>query len=52
MTNGSGNSAPQWYSRGMAVRIYAGNNIDVSANEAIKSVTFSFVDNQNVFKMG
>lgn len=52
MTNGSGNRAPQWYSRGMAVRIYAGNNIDVSANETIKSVTFSFADNQNVFKMG
>ena len=52
MTNGSGNSAPQWYSRGMAVRIYAGNNIDVSANETIKNVTFSFADNQNVFKMG
>ena len=52
MTNGSGNSAPQWYSRGMAVRIYASNNIDVSANETIKNVTFSFADNQNVFKMG
>lgn len=52
MTNGSGSRAPQWYSRGMAVRIYAGNNIDVSAKETIKSVTFSFSDTQNVFKMG
>lgn len=52
MTNGSGSRAPQWYSRGMAVRIYAGNNIDVSAKETIKSVTFSFADTQNVFKMG
>lgn len=52
MTQGSGSRAPQWYSRGMAVRIYAGNNIDVSANGAIKSVTFSFADTQNVFKMG
>lgn len=52
MTNGSGNRAPQWYSRGMAVRIYAGNNIGVSANVTIKSVTFSFADTQNVFKMG
>lgn len=52
MTNGSGNRAPQWYSRGKAVRIFAGNNIDVSATETIKSVTFSFADTENVFKMG
>lgn len=52
MSNGSGSHAPQWYSRGTAVRIYAGNNIDVSAKEAIKSVTFTFADTQNVFKMG
>lgn len=52
MTNGSGSNAPQWYSRGSAVRIYAGNNIDVSAKETIKSVTFTFADTQNVFKMG
>lgn len=52
MTNGSGSRAPQWYSRGTAVRIYAGNNIDVSAGETIKSVIFSFADTQNVFKMG
>lgn len=52
MTNGSGSRAPQWYSRGMAVRIYAGNNIDISAKDIIKSVTFSFADTQNVFKMG
>lgn len=52
MSNGSGSHAPQWYSRGSAVRIYAGNNIDVSAKEAIKSVTFTFADTQYVFKMG
>lgn len=52
MTNGSGSRAPQWYSRGKAVRIFAGNNIDVSATEIIKSVTFSFADTENVFKMG
>lgn len=52
MTHGSGSRAPQWYSRGTAVRIYAGNNIDVSANVTIKSVTFSFADTQNIFKMG
>lgn len=52
MSNGSGSHAPQWYSRGTAVRIYAGNNIDVSAKETIKSVTFTFADTQNVFKMG
>jgi hypothetical protein len=52
MTNGSGSRAPQWYSRGTAVRIYAGNNIDISAKETIKSVTFAFADKQNVFKMG
>lgn len=52
MTNGSGSRAPQWYSRGMAVRIYAGNNIDVTAGETIRSVTFVFADTQNVFKMG
>ncbi len=52
MTHGSGSRAPQWYSRGTAVRIYAGNNIGVSANVIIKSVTFSFADTQNVFKMG
>lgn len=52
MTDGSGSRAPQWYSRGRAVRIYSGNNIDVSAKETIKSVTFSFADTQNVFKMG
>ncbi len=52
MSNGSGSRAPQWYSRGTAVRIYAGNNIEVSAKEIIKTVTFSFADTQNVFKMG
>lgn len=52
MTSGTGSHAPQWYSRGAAVRIFAGNNIDVSAKETIKSVTFSFADTQNVFKMG
>lgn len=52
MTHGSGSRAPQWYSRGTAVRIYAGNNIDVCANVTIKSVTFSFADTQNIFKMG
>lgn len=52
MSNGSGSHAPQWYSRGTAVRIYAGNNIDVSAKETIKSVTFTFADTQYVFKMG
>lgn len=52
MTAGTGSRAPQWYSRGMAVRIYSGNNIDVSATATIKSVTFSFADTQNVFKMG
>lgn len=52
MTDGSGSRAPQWYSRGTAVRIYAGNNIDVSAKETIKSVTFKFADTQNIFKMG
>lgn len=52
MSNGSGSRAPQWYSRGSAVRIYAGNNIDVSARETIKSVTFTFADIENVFKMG
>lgn len=52
MTDGSGSRAPQWYSRGTAVRIYAGNNIDISAKETIKSVTFLFADTQNIFKMG
>lgn len=52
MTSGTGSQAPQWYSRGTAVRIFAGNNIDVSAKETINSVTFSFADTQNVFKMG
>ena len=52
MSMGSGSRAPQWYARGTAIRFYAGNNLDVSANETIESVTFYFADSQYVFKMG
>lgn len=52
MSMGSGSRAPQWYARGTAVRFYAGNNLDVSANETIESVTFYFADSQYIFKMG
>lgn len=47
-----GSKAPQWFSRGMAVRIFSGNNIDVRANETIESVKFDFSSSEYVFKMG
>lgn len=52
MSAGTGSKAPQWFSRGMAVRIFSGNNIEVNANEEIESVKFDFSGPQYVFKMG
>ena len=52
MSAGTGSKAPQWFSRGMAVRIFSGNNIEVTANEEIESVKFDFSGPQYVFKMG
>lgn len=52
MSAGTGSKAPQWFSRGMAVRIFSGNNIEVNAHEEIESVKFDFSDPQYVFKMG
>lgn len=50
MSSNGSDKGPQWYSQGTAVRLYGGNIIKVSANENIRSVTFTFSEKKVSFR--
>lgn len=52
MSSNGSDKGPQWYSQGTGVRLYGGNIIKVSANENIRSVTFTFSEEKFHFGSG